>query len=184
MDDEFFPRVTDIDTATRARSHRFRSGGISVEVSFTFNGCQYLYRHVARFASYTKGDTAKARRLVNRINARGGLTLRHVATSPHWVRTGKLSGCVQVNKVTVSDFEPTSSGGVSYKLRGPVASHWGAQPVEGAVWDFGRQYDYTGRTEAEIKSAIEDTWEPGIFGCRSYERWPYRDENLSAALAV
>jgi len=173
----------DIDTPTAADTYapRFAS---TIQVRI-MHGMR-IYRHTQTFPRTRDGWT-KAKRLVKCIRDHGGLSLRHVETSAQWVRTGKMSGVVQVNRVTATDFtalDPVNRPGeYSYKLTGPVANHWGAKPIEGAVWDFGTQYDYTGRTPAEIKASVEGNRREAIYSCKSMEHWPYQDTELVAALA-
>jgi hypothetical protein len=174
-------------TTHRAEVLRPRfSGEITVQISFP---CGRMYRHTKRFDRFT-GRT-DANKLAQRINARGGLSLAHVHTSAHWTRTGRMSGCVQVNKVVCTNFvtriryEGTEHAEqvTSYDMSGPVANHWGAQPKPGAAWGFGSQYDYSGRSHEEIKASVEGAWRESIFGCESLEIWPYLDTELEKAIA-
>jgi hypothetical protein len=174
---------TDIQTVRRAEVLRPRySGEITVQISFP---CGRVYRHVKRFDRFTGRSDANA--LMQRINANGGLSLQHVHTSAHWIRTGRMSGCVQVNKVVAENFESYMSGNepaVRYTLSGPVAQSWGEKPKDGAVWHFGTQYDRTGRSFEEIKADVESNWRPSIFGCESKELWPYVDSEIEKAIAA
>jgi len=162
--------------------------GSSITVQIQFK-CGRLFRHATSFRR-NPADRARARMLVTKINALGGLTVLHVATSAHWVRTGRMSGCVQVNRVVVTELETLDRVGydgkpvVRFQMSGPVSRSWGEEPKPGAVWAFGSQYDYSGRTHEEIKADVEKRWTVGIFGCDNLEYWPYVDSEIEAALAA